>query len=200
MVAIPLLAVLIVSGIVIGFFVTIYNNLISTKHDVERAWANIDVLLKQRHDELPKLIKVVETYMTYEQDTLKKIIEARSRYTPAASFQEKNQLDQDLHKGLMSLFALAENYPDLKANAQFQELQKRIAHLEGSIADRREFYNASVNSWNIRLESIPDVILARLLNYQPRELFKASDIERADVEINIQLPSSERDRAGTKSS
>ncbi len=198
--ALPLIVVLVICAIGVGFFVSVYNNLVSTKHDVERAWANIDVLLKQRHDELPKLIKVVETYMSYEQETLKKIVEARSRYSQSTSFQEKNRIDQDLHKGLMGLFALAENYPDLKANAQFQELQKRISHLEGSIADRREFYNASVNSWNIRLESVPDVFLARLFNYQPRELFKAAELERADVEINIQLPSSEQDRAGTHSS
>lgn len=199
MLTIPFLVALIVCGIAAAFLITVYNNLVATKHDVERAWANIDVLLKQRHDELPKLIKVVETYMSYEQDTLKKIIETRARYTQNASFQEKNRMDQDLHKGLMGLFALAENYPDLKANTQFQELQKRISHLEGSIADRREFYNASVNSWNIRLESIPDVFLARLLNYKPRELFRAAEVERADVEINIQLPSSGHDRTATKS-
>jgi len=179
-----------VSGFILGSYViAIYNNLIATKHDVDRAWANIDVLLKQRHDELPKLIHVVESYMQYEQETLKQVIEARSRYAQASSFEQKNKLDNELARGMMGIIALAENYPELKANVQFQELQGRISKLEESIADRREFYNASVNAWNVHLESIPEIFFARLLAFRARELYRVEESERADVKMNLKLPS-----------
>ncbi len=182
-----ILVVALVLGMII-YGVVLYNGLVAVKHEVDRAWANIDVLLKQRHDELPKLMATCETYMQYEQETLKGIIAARNRCQSASSVSEISNANDEIHQGLARLFALAENYPDLKANTQFQELQRRISDLEDGIANRREFYNSSVNTFNIRIEIIPDVLMARLLNYKARDLFKVSDSERKDREVRMKVP------------
>ncbi|HEX6927703.1 MAG TPA: LemA family protein [Gammaproteobacteria bacterium] len=179
----------IVLGIVVVaaiYFITIYNNLVRLKHDVSKAWANIDVLLKQRHDELPKLVETCKQYMGYEQQTLEKVMQAR-----AAVFSAREQGDvkalgpaeQQLRLGLGNLFAVAENYPDLKANDSFQHLQARISGLENAIADRREFYNASVNNLNVRIEQFPDVIVARNLGFKSADLLEFTDEEKADVDM-----------------
>src|SRR6056300_95073 len=125
----------------IGYTIMIYNNLVGLKHAVTKALANIDIALKQRHDELPKLIETCKQYMGYEKDTLTQVIEARSQ---VASAQESGDMTE-----LGKPFALAEDYPDLKADQSFQHLQQRITGLEHSIADRREVYNESVNNNNV---------------------------------------------------
>ncbi len=168
------------------YAITIYNNLVSLKHNVSKSWSNIDVLLKQRHDELPKLVETCKQYMGYEQETLEKVMLARSA---VASAREKGDIptlgpaETQLRLGLGNLFALAEDYPDLKANENFQHLQQRISGLEESIADRREFYNESVNANNVRIEQFPDVIIARLLNFIARDLLEFSDEEKKDVDM-----------------
>ncbi|MCP4993621.1 MAG: LemA family protein [Gammaproteobacteria bacterium] len=166
--------------------VMIYNNLVSLKHGVSKAWANIDVLLKQRHDELPKLVETCKQYMQYEQETLEKVMLARSAVQSAR--QEGNvgalgSAEGQLRLGLGNLFAVAENYPDLKANETFQHLQSRISGLENSIADRREFYNEAVNNNNVRIEQFPDVIIARWFAFKLAELLEFSDEEKADVDM-----------------
>ena len=133
------------------YVVMIFNGLIALKNDIAKAWANIDILLKQRHDELPKLLDVCKGYMNFERDTLQKITQARSMYSQAVSVDQKAQADQSMTSALRGLFAVAENYPQLKANDNFMQLQKRITELESEIADRREFYNDSVNTFNIRI-------------------------------------------------
>lgn len=166
--------------------VTIYNSLIQIKHNVTKAWANIDVLLKQRHDELPKLIETCKQYMKFEQDTLTRVIEARSKVFTAREAQNVPALGQaegGLRAALGSLFALAESYPDLKANQTFQQLQTRISSLENAIADRREFYNESVNVNNVRIEQFPDVIIARLLNFKEAQLLEFSEEEIKDIDV-----------------
>ncbi len=166
--------------------VTIYNSLVQIKHNVTKAWANIDVLLKQRHDELPKLIETCKQYMKFEQDTLTRVIEARSKVFTAREAQNVPALGQaegGLRAALGSLFALAESYPDLKANQTFQQLQTRISSLENAIADRREFYNESVNVNNVRIEQFPDVIIARLLNFKEAQLLEFSEEEKKDVDV-----------------
>jgi LemA protein len=166
--------------------VTIYNSLVQIKHNVTKAWANIDVLLKQRHDELPKLVETCKQYMKFEQDTLTRVIEARSKVFTAREAQNVPALGQaegGLRAALGSLFALAESYPDLKANQTFQQLQTRISSLENAIADRREFYNESVNVNNVRIEQFPDVIIARLLNFKEAQLLEFSEEEKKDVDV-----------------
>lgn len=185
---VTILVGLVVVLVVVGFFVyfiTIYNSLVRLKNDIEKAWANIDVLLKQRHDELPKLIETCKGYMQYEQKTFQAVTEARTAYLKASSVAEKAQADNLISGALKSLFAVAENYPDLKANNNFMQLQGRISELEEKIADRREFFNDDVNTYNIRIQQLPDVFVARLLSLQRRDLFKVSEEDRRDVEVKL---------------
>lgn len=168
------------------YFIVIYNNLVRIKHNVDKAWANIDVLLKQRHDELPKLVEVCKQYMGYEQETLEKVMKARSAVSAARQQGDVGALgpaESQLRLGLGNLFAVAEAYPELKANESFQHLQHRISGLENAIADRREFYNESVNINNVRIEQFPDVIVARFFNFKEKDLLEFSEEEKADVDI-----------------
>ena len=181
--AIVLLGVLLVAVV---YAVMIYNNLVQVKHNVAKAWANIDVLLKQRHDELPKLVETCKQYMKFEQETLTKVMEARSRVFTARETQDMSQLGQAegaLRATVGNLFALAEAYPDLKTNQTFQQLQTRISGLENAIADRREFYNESVNVNNVRIEQFPDSIVAGMFNFKAAQLLEFQSEEKADVDV-----------------
>lgn len=181
-----IIAVLLLAVIVVIFYgVGIYNGLIMLKNNIDKAWANIDVLLKQRHDELPKLIKVCEGYMAHERGVFDRVMKAREVLMSAQGPAATGKAEGEMERSLKQLFALAENYPDLKAQASFAQLQSRISGLESNIADRREFYNDSVNTYNIRIESIPDVFVARSLGYSKRELFKVEAGDREDVEISF---------------
>ena len=168
------------------YAVSIYNHLVRLKHNVSKAWSNIDVLLKQRHDEIPKLVETCKQYMKFEQETLEKVMQARSQVSEARQNQDVPGLgfaEGALRMGLGQLFALAEDYPELRANENFQHLQSRISGLENSIADRREFYNESVNINNIGIEQFPDLIIARLFNFGARDLLEFEASEIADVSV-----------------
>jgi LemA protein len=168
------------------YAIVLYNNLVTLKHNVDKAWSNIDVLLKQRHDELPKLVETCKQYMQYEQETLEKVMQARAQVSAARERGDVAALgpaETQLRLGLGNLFAVAEAYPDLKANDTFKHLQGRITGLENAIADRREFYNASVNKNNIRIEQFPDVIIARMFSFPPRQLLVFSEEETRDVDM-----------------
>ena len=179
-----LVIVLIVVG-VFAYLITIYNSLVRLKNDIDKAWANIDVLLKQRHDELPKLIETCKGYMQYEQKTFQLITEARTAYMRAGSVGEKAAADNMISGALKSLFAVSENYPDLKANNNFMQLQKRISELGEKIADRREFFNDDVNTYNIRIQQLPDVFIAGMMHLQHRDLFKVTEEDRQDVDVKM---------------
>jgi LemA protein len=168
------------------YVVGMYNGLINLKHAVDRAWANIDVLLKQRHDEIPKLVDTVKGYIKHEREVFQRVTEARSAYERARTVGEKGEADMQMRDALGRLFAVAENYPQLKADQSFQMLQERISAIEESIADRREFFNHSVNAFNVRIEQIPDVVLANLMGLRPRELFEAHTEDRRDVSISFE--------------
>jgi LemA protein len=170
---------------VITYVVTIFNGLVTLKNDIDKAWANIDIMLKQRHDELPKLLDVCKGYMDFERDTFQKVTQARSMYQQAVSMDQKAQADQTMTSALRGFFAVAENYPELKANNNFMQLQKRITELESQIADRREFYNDSVNTFNIRIQQMPDTFVASFMNLQPRPMFKVDEADRADVRMSF---------------
>jgi len=181
-------ALVFVAGMVVlaVYGVMIYNSLVQVKHNVSKAWANIDVLLKQRHDEIPKLVEVCKQYRQFEQDTLQRVIEARSRVFHASQSQNMPALGQAetaLRAGLANLYAVAEAYPELKTNEQFMNLQTRISALENAIADRREFYNESVNINNVRIEQFPDVIIAGMFNFPARQLLEFQEEEKRDVDV-----------------
>jgi len=167
------------------YLVTIYNGLVAIKNDTDKAWANIDVLLKQRHDELTKLLDVTKGYMEFERDTLTRITQARSQYQQATTIEQKVQADRAMTSALRGFFAVAENYPDLKANSNFLQLQKRITDLENQIADRREFYNDSVNTFNIRIQQVPDTFVAGFMHLIPRPMLKVEEADKADVPMSF---------------
>ena len=176
-------------GIALGvllYGIAIYNNLVKLKHAVAKAWANIDVLLKQRHDELPKLVETCKQYMKFEQETLEKVMQARAAAQSARQAGDVKGVgaaETQMRLGLGNLFAVAEAYPELKANQSFQQLQARISGLENAIADRREFYNESVNINNVRIEQFPDLIVARLLKFGAFDLLEFSEEELRDPDM-----------------
>ena len=175
---------LVVLALVYG--VVTYNGLVQLKHNIAKAWANIDVLLKQRHDELPKLVEVCRQYKQFEQETLARVTEARARVAKAREAHDVPALgaaENLLRAGLGQIFAVAEAYPELKANEHFMQLQTRITALENSIADRREWYNESVNLHNVRIEQFPDLIIARMFSYTEQPLLQFSVAEKADVDL-----------------
>lgn len=168
------------------YFILIYNGLVRLKHGVARAWANIDVLLKQRHDELPKLVEVCRQYRQFEQDTLARVTEARARIAQAREVHDVPALgaaEGMLRAGLGQIFAVVEAYPELKANEHFMQLQARVTALENGIADRREWYNEAVNVHNVRIEEFPDLIVARLFRFAEQPLLQFAGAEKADLDL-----------------
>jgi LemA protein len=182
-----LVVVLGVAGVIVVYGILIYNNLVTLKHNVSKAWSNIDVLLKQRHDELPKLVETCRQYMKFEQDTLERVMKARAQVQAARETRDIPALGQAegaLRLGLGHLFAVAEAYPDLKTNETFRHLQERVTGLENAIADRREFFNESVNVNNVRVEQFPDNIVAGMFGFAPAQLLEFQAEEKADVDVN----------------
>jgi LemA protein len=173
-------------AVIILYVIILYNGFVALKNNIERNWSNIDVLLKQRYDELPKLIKVCEGYMQHEQKTLEAVIKARSQVNQARTQEQEIQAQNMLSETLKSLFMVVERYPDLKADKSFQQLGYRISELEDQIADRREFLNESVNIYNIRLDQFPDLIVARLFNFSKRTLWQIEPEHRQDVTVAFQ--------------
>ena len=177
------LALLLVATV---YLVGTYNGLVNLRESVKVAWANIDVLLKQRHDELPKLVDACKRYMQFEQETLEKIMRARSAVFQASAngnVAAVGAAEQQLRAGMGQLFAVAENYPQLKSDENFRHLQTRITGLEESIADRRELYNDQVNLNNIRIQSFPDVLIAGMFNFPAAHLLEFAQDEKSDVNV-----------------
>ena len=168
------------------YVVALYNGLVTLKHGMSKAWSNIDVLLKQRHDEIPKLVEVAKQYMAFEKDTFERVAAARSAVYTATEQGDVRQVgaaESALRRGLTNVYALAESYPELKANTNFQHLRQRISELENAISDRREFYNDSVNSNNVRIEQFPDLLLARMCGFRAGALLEFSGQEKSDVDL-----------------
>ncbi len=184
------MVIYIILALVLIYLVITYNSLVSIKNNVAKAWANIDVLLKQRNDELPKLIDTCKAYMAHESQTLEKVINARMGVDAARQTLDVAGLgkaESTLSKSLGGLYAVAENYPDLKADQTFINLQQRITGLENQIADRREFYNDSVNNNNVRIAQFPDLIVAKLFNFEPAQMLKFASEELKDINVSARF-------------
>lgn len=185
------MSILVTAGVVLFavgltiYVVMLYNELVRLRVENDRAWANIDVLLKQRHDEVPNLVACVKGYMEHERQTLEVVTRARAASMNAASISQKAQADLFLTGALRGLFVVTERYPELKANENFLALQKRISELEERIADRREFFNDNVATYNTRIAQIPQMFLARMMNLMPRSLFRVSEQDRQLVEVKL---------------
>jgi LemA protein len=161
-----------------------YNRVVRLHRNVDQAWSNVDVLLKQRHEEIPKLVDAVEEYADHEQELLQRVTETRSRATTAEGPSARADAEARLDGEVAELLAVAEDYPELRSSEQFLALQERISDIEAGIADRREFYNASVTEYNTRIQQVPWIGFATLAGYSRRELFEASDEETADVDMD----------------
>lgn len=181
-------AVIIAAGFV-GYIISLYNSLIQVKNNIKKAWKNIDVLLIQRHDELPKLIDAVKGYMKHERDLLTKITQLRTSYGGAMTIGEKTRIENDLNREIGRLRVTLEQYPDLKASESFLQLQGRISAVESSIADRRELFNDSVNIYNIQIERFPELILAKIMNYQRHAFLEVPEQSKQDVDVSAALSS-----------
>jgi LemA protein len=168
------------------YIIATYNGLVELKNNVAKAWANIDVLLKQRHDELPKLVEVCKQYKQFEQSTLTQVIAARNQVQTARESKNMKALgaaESTLRGGLGQIFAVAEAYPELRANDSFMQLQTRISQLENGISDRREFYNDAVNINNTRVEQFPASLLAGLFGFKQATLLMFASNEKLDVDV-----------------
>jgi LemA protein len=172
---------------VLFYGIAIYNNLVRLKHAVSKSWSNIDVVLRQRHEELPKLVETCKQYRQFEGDTLERVMQARTAAETArerGDVKEVGAAERQIRSGLGSLFAVAEAYPELKANTQFERLLARISQLEEIIADRREFYNEMVNSNNVRIEQFPDALLAGPLGFGRADLLDFEESDKSDVTLS----------------
>ena len=169
----------------VSWFFTVYNGLVQVRENIKKSWANIDVLLMQRSDEIPKLIKTVKAFATHEKEMFDSVMAAREKYLGASSVGEKADADNMLSGALKSVFALSEAYPELRSNENFIQFQNRISGLENEIADRREFYNESVNNYNIRIQSLPDVWIAGPMGLQKEEMFEVPVEKKEDVDIDL---------------
>ena len=180
------LAVAVVLGLVgAAYLVAIYNSLVEVRHNVGKAWKNIDVLLHQRHDELPRLVDVARGFLRHESGLLERITRLRMGYDEAPTIDEKARVENQLNREVDRLRLAWEAYPDLKASAVFTQIMGRVSALESAIADRRELFNDSVNIYNVRTESFPDLVLARLMGYT-RHAFLEVPVERTeDVSLTI---------------
>lgn len=172
-----------------AYGISLYNGLVQVKHQVDQSWANIDVLLKQRHDELPKLIDAVKGYMTHERTLIENVTALRTRAKSTDSDAQRLAAEEALSLGVSRLLAVAESYPQLRASEVFIDLQRRISVLEEQIAHRREFYNASVNINNVRKEQFPDMLVAPIAGLVQRPLFETKEVERTDVDVGARLNS-----------
>ena len=156
---------------VLAWFIIIYNLFVRDKNRVLAAWSDIDVQLKRRHDLIPKLIDAVKQYADYESSTLSAITVLRSESVDASGIEKKGQIESQLSTKLHQLIALAENYPELKANQSFLDLQKNLTDVENHIQYARRYYNGAVRNLNIRVDSFPDMIIARIFQFIPAEFF-----------------------------
>jgi LemA protein len=171
--------------VLITYVVGVFNMLVRLANNIDKAWSNIDVILKQRHDELPKLVEVCNSYMTHERETLESVTKARTAYRAGLNINDKAQAENQIIGALGKLFAVTEQYPDLKANQEFLAIHQRISTLESTIADRREFYNDSVNLYNIVIEQIPTRWVAQEVGYGDRPLLTVAPSDRQDMPLEF---------------
>ena len=178
---------LIIIGIIVVLIIAIiglYNGLVKSRQKVKNAWSQIDVQLQRRFDLIPNLVESVKGYMKHENEVIQKVTELRTSWANANSVGEKAKLDNQLSDSLKSIMAVAENYPDLKANQNFSELQEELRNTENKISFSRQFYNDSVTMYNTKLEVVPSNIIASMFNFKPEELF---EVENAEIKKNIKV-------------
>jgi LemA protein len=173
--------------VVIGGFIALegYNAVVALRQRIDKAWSNIGVVLKQRHDQLPNLVDAVRGLMAYERDVLTRVTELRAAYAPTAPILDQAATSEATSAAVRSLFAVVERYPDIKAQGNVQALQDEIERLEGMIADRRELYNDQVYRYNTRISQVPGNLLAPLFGWRPREFFAVDPADAVRPETDL---------------
>jgi len=178
--------ILIILVVLVIAVIAIYNGLVKARQKVENAWSQIEVQLQRRFDLIPNLVESVKGYMEHEKTVLAQVTELRTSWAGASSVAEKAQLDNKLSETLKTIMAVSENYPDLKANQNFSELQEELRNTENKISFSRQFYNDSVTIYNTKLETVPSNIIASMFNFKAKELFEAENEEaRKNVKVSF---------------
>lgn len=182
-----------IPGIIIGcvflavalYIISTYNTLVKMKNKIEEARATIEAYLKKRYDLIPNLVEIVKGYASHEKQTFTDVIEARNKVMSAVGFEEMSKHENALKGTLKSLFALVENYPDLKANQNFLDLQEELSKLEDDILQSRKYYNGVVKSFNIKIETFPNSLVASAFNYEKKEYYRINEEARENVKISF---------------
>lgn len=180
----PLIIVLIVIVVLVLVVIKLYNDLVKLRQKVRNGWSQIDVQLQRRFDLIPNLVDTVKGYMSHESSVLEKVTELRTSWANASSIKEKSNLDNELSGALKTIMAVSENYPDLKANQNFSQLQEELQNTENKIAFSRQFYNDVATKYNTKLEVVPSNIIAGMFGFKPEELFQ---VESAEARKNVKV-------------
>lgn len=181
----PLIYILLGLAVLVVLIIGLYNSIIRLKNKVEEAWSDIDTQLKRRYDLLPNLVETVKGYAKHESGTLEKVIQARNSALSAKTMEEKEKAENMITGALKTIFALAEQYPDLKANQNFMELQKTLKEIEEHIQMSRRYYNGTVRDFNTKIEVFPNNIIAKQLGFGKKDFFEASEEEKKNVTVNF---------------
>jgi LemA protein len=180
-----MISVLVLIGLVVVWVIFLFNGLIRLKNRVEEAWSDIDVQLKRRYDLIPNLIETVKGYAKHEREVLESVTEARTRAMGAQDTKDQVEAENMLSDTLKSLFAVSENYPDLKANQNFLELQRELSDTENKIQASRRFYNGNVRDFNTKIQSFPNNMIAGTLNFKEKDFFEAGEEEKKNIEVKF---------------
>lgn len=181
-----MIILLIIIVLLVVAFISMYNNFVKLQNDCEEAFATMDVYLKKRYDLIPNLVETVKGYAKHESDTLQAVINARNAATSATSVDQKIASDNQLTGTLRSLFAIAEAYPELKANSNYQEMMQQLEKVEGEIANSRKYYNAVVKKFNYKLQAFPSNIIGSMMHYEKKAMYEVnSDVERETVKVDF---------------
>ncbi|CAA7392382.1 LemA family protein [Chryseobacterium fistulae] len=178
---IPLIIVIGLAILFIMYGVSVYNRLVKLKNLVQEAWSSIDVMLKKRHDLIPNLVETVKGYAAHERDTLDSVTRARAQAVGASSVESKEAAEKNLNQAMMNLFAVAEQYPDLKANTNFQQLQNELTSIENDIEKSRRYYNGTVRENNTLVESFPSNVVANMYKFEKSPFFELQNIAEREV-------------------
>lgn len=179
--------VLIIIVLLILYAISVYNSLVGLKQKVKNGWSQIDVQLQRRFDLIPNLVETVKGYMSHESDVLTKVAELRTSWANASTVSEKSKIDGELSGALKTIMAVAESYPDLKANSNFAQLQDELQNTEDKIAFSRQFYNDIATKYNTKLQVVPSNVIASMFHFEPEQLFEAENNEaRKNVKVDFE--------------
>ena len=180
-----LIVVLVIVVLLVLWVISTYNSLVSLRNKVKDQWAQIDTVLKRRFDLIPNLVETVKGYAKHESETLEAVMKARSSYASATTDSEKVEANNELSRCVSRLFAVAESYPDLKANTNFLDLQQQLKEIEDKIGYARQFYNDSVMSYNNKIQVFPNNVVAGILGFREEKFFEANEQERENVKVEF---------------